>query len=102
MVCAHTSFKSATDKGEDFIKELGEGLRSEARWRKAYQHLREEGAEIDDIDVPTLIREVQADIEKDEREDLKERMWQHFRPLLLKQSVREISTWWTSVLSEDI
>ena len=59
-------WKAANPSKTDIVDKLIDTLRTPARWNKAVQHLRERG-EITDSprDIGLLIKEVQADIEKE-------------------------------------
>lgn len=69
--------KQNTGKGkwEVYVQQF----RSEARWQKAVQHLKENG-EIEGAprDIGKLIKEIQRDIEEEERENIKEFLWRQF------------------------
>lgn len=65
----------------DFLKILTDSLRTEARWNKAIQHLRDAGnLEGSPRDIGPLLKEVVADTEKEEAEAMKEQLYRHFWP----------------------
>lgn len=54
--------------------------RSEARWNKAIQHLRDDGILTGTPkDIGGLIKEVRVDIESEEKENIKEQLWQIYK-----------------------
>ncbi len=63
------NWKNTNPSGKDFVAILADKYRSEARWEKAIQHLRD-GGELknDPSDIGLLIKEIQLDV-KDECED---------------------------------
>lgn len=92
-------WKKANPTQSDFISVLCDSLRTEARWQKAVQHLREAG-KLQDApeDIGSLMKEVPADIEKELGDDLKERLWQHFRGQLLRGSTKGLPEWYKEQL----
>jgi hypothetical protein len=60
-------------------EDLKYGYKTEARWDKAIQHLREVGAlEDSPRDIGKIIKEIQRDIEDEEQENIKEVLWNEF------------------------
>jgi len=76
-------------------------LRTEARWRKAVQHLRENGV---DVGIPEaigpLIREIQADVLKDETAFIQERLLAAFQREITNGIVRGFPEWFKQQLAE--
>lgn len=65
----------------DFVQTLTESLRTEARWNKAIQHMREAGKiEGSPRDIGALLKEIQADVEKEEAEAIAGQLYRHFWP----------------------
>lgn len=68
----------------DILAKLIATLKTDARWHKAVQHLRERG-ELEDSprDIGSLIKEVPSDVEKEEREFIEQKLfewaWPHIR-----------------------
>ncbi len=71
-------WRNSNPTGKDLVGGLILQLRTEARWRKAIQHLRERG-ELKGApqDIGPLIKEVVADTLKEEREYITERLFKH-------------------------
>jgi hypothetical protein len=72
-------WKNRNPSQASFIGKIIEELATDARWRKAIQHLEEAGElEFEPRDIPKVIKEVSQDVFKDEAEELKERLFKHF------------------------
>lgn len=77
------SFKEKHNKewkvGTDFIQSIIINHRTEARWDKAVQHLRDEGVLQDaPEDIGPLLKELQADVLKEEGEEIKEKLFKKY------------------------
>ena len=73
----HSNHKK-TNKSE-LITILGQKYKTDARWQKAVQHLREEGRlEDSPRDIGHLIKEVHADIEKECSDEIKDTLFKHY------------------------
>lgn len=69
--------KEKTSKGK--FETFKESFRTEARWQKAIQHLRDAGKlENSPKDIGALIKEIQRDIEEEEKEEIKNFLWKEF------------------------
>lgn len=69
---------------KDIISQISDRYRTQARWNKAIQHLREAGSLVDDVqDIGPIIREIPIDIlkecEADIKDDLFKFAWPHIR-----------------------
>lgn len=68
--------------------EFKESYRTEARWNKAIQHLKDKGElENQPKDIGKLIEEIQRDIEIEEKKIITEWLWQEFGREVLRKSV---------------
>jgi hypothetical protein len=92
--------KEHTGKGKwDVFKE---GYRTEARWNKAVQHLKESGTlEESPKDIGNLMKEVKNDIVTEEKENIKAFLWQEFGEELLRTSIAGIPEWYKKKLAEN-
>lgn len=77
-------WKAANPTQNDVVERLIESLKTPARWQKAVQHLRERGLlEDSPRDIGFLMKEVPLDIEKEEVEFIKTKLyewaWPHIR-----------------------
>ncbi|MGD9381597.1 MAG: RNA ligase family protein [Candidatus Thorarchaeota archaeon] len=76
-----------------------EGYKTEARWEKAVQHLRESN-DLEDSprDIGKLIAEVKRDIAEEEREIIKQFLWNHFGKDVLRVAVAGLPEWYKQKL----
>jgi len=76
-------------------------LRSENRWEKAIQHLRDDGKLKDDVtDIGNIIKEVHRDLLEEEGEALKERIWEKYRKYVMSTVVRGFPDYYKDKLME--
>lgn len=82
-------WKVRNPTGKDVVEQLIDSYSTEARWRKAIQHLRDEG-QLDNSpkDIGLLIREIPADILKDSEEEIKNILFRHFWPKIQRGVTR--------------
>jgi hypothetical protein len=73
------SWRKANPTRTDILDDIIETYRTEARWRKAVQHLRERG-ELEETprDIGALIREVKDDVKDECEEEIKDRLFDYF------------------------
>jgi hypothetical protein len=70
----HKAWTGASNKGQ--YATLLDSLASEARWDKAVQHLRDEGLLTHSPrDIGELVKKVQQDFEEEDKETIKEALW---------------------------
>jgi len=72
-----------------------------ARWMKAVQHLREEG-KLQGMpeDIPLLMREVQADVLKEEREEIADELFEFFwRRDISRGITRGAAQWYKDMIT---
>lgn len=89
--------KEKTARGKfDVFKD---SLRTEARWRKAIQHLRDNGElENQPRDIGKLIKEIQKDITDEEKENIISFLWKEFSPDILRYAIRGFPEWYKEQL----
>lgn len=76
-----------------------DGYRTEARWIKAVQHLRESGElENSPRDIGKLIPEIQRDITEEEKEIIKNFLWKEFGSDVLRTAIRGFPEWYKEQL----
>jgi hypothetical protein len=85
-------------------KELVDGLifvySSPMRFHKAVQHLREAGKLTDDLpDIGPLMEEVKRDLVEECKEEIKEKLWEHYERRLLNGVSRGLPSWYKEFLS---
>lgn len=72
-----------------------EEFRTEPRWLKAIQHLKEKGElELSPRDIGKLIKEIQRDIQEEEKENIKEFLWKNFGDNVLRKSISGFPEWY--------
>lgn len=98
--CAHVGPKA--EQG-DAVEKITRALRTEARWLKAIQHLREAGKLVNDAkDIGPLVREIQADVFAEEREWIATQLLEAFGPQIQKGIVNGFAQYYKSILSEGL
>ena len=77
------------------IQSITEGLRTEARWEKAVQHLRDNG-ELENApqDIGKLIIATQKDIMEEEEERIKDALWRAFHKDIVRGTTRSLPEWY--------
>ena len=89
---------SNPNKG-DVLKELCEAYRTQARWQKALQRLRERGECKDSpTDIGLLIKLVAPDIEEECKAEIMERLWKWAWPHISRKAVHGLPEWYKSLL----
>lgn len=83
------------DKLQDFINTF----RTEARWHKAVQHLKEKGElENDPRDIGKLLKEIHFDIQEEEKENIKEFLYGHFGRQIKAKACAGFPEWYKEQL----
>lgn len=78
-----------------------ESFRTEARWEKAVQHLREHGElENEPRDIGKLIKEIHLDIEAEEANAIKEFLYKEFRNEIMRKATGGAPEWYKKKLTE--
>lgn len=84
----------------DPANEIGQSFGGPARWRKAVQSLRDAGLVIGQMeDMPMLLRKVRVDVEEECVDEIKERLWKHYRKNVLGATTRGLGEWYQSYLN---
>lgn len=93
------AWKIANPKSGDIVQQLGEKVKTEARWEKGVQHLRERGELLSSpADIGNLMKEVQRDIEDEFAEQAKEILWAHAKKQILRMAVSGLPEWYKAKL----
>jgi hypothetical protein len=72
-------WKQSNPGAKDVVQHLVTSLKTDARWNKAIQHLRDAGQLTETpADIGKLIKEIQADIQKEEQEEIMTFLFNHF------------------------
>jgi hypothetical protein len=95
----HQKDWSKLNTGKGKFEVLKENYRTVARWNKAVQHLRENG-ELTGTpkDIGALIKETRVDIEAEEKENIKDVLWNIYKEDILKYSVFGLAQWYKEEL----
>lgn len=84
-----------------FFSSLVGEYRTEARWQKAVQHLEEQGLlSHEPKDIGPLVREVQSDVILEYGDEIKERIFAHFRKEIEKGVVVGLPEWYKARLAD--
>jgi hypothetical protein len=85
----------------DIVEKLTNCLRTEARWLKAIQHLREAGKLVNDNkDIGPLCKEIQADILAEETDWIKQRLFDEFSKQILNGTVVGFAQFYQKLLAD--
>ena len=91
----HQKDWSKLNTGKGKFDVLKEQYKTEARWHKAVQHLRDDGILTGTPkDIGALLKEVRIDIETEEKEHIKEQLYSIFKEDILKYSTHGLAQWW--------
>jgi hypothetical protein len=89
--------KRKTVRGLSAVDDIGAALCTEARWLKAVQHLRDNGRLTGTSkDIGPLMKECSRDIESEEKEWIKDRLYEAFRKRILKIATSGLPQWYQS------
>lgn len=78
-------WKKANPTQHDIVQSIIADYKTSPRWCKAIQHLAERGELVNaPEDIGKLIREVQADVAKEETDEIKNRLFHHFWPQIAR------------------
>lgn len=80
-----TAWKVSNPHAGDVVFLLTSALRTEARWNKAIQHLRDDGALTDSPkDIGMLLKEIKEDVQKECEEEIKDALYKWALPKILR------------------
>jgi hypothetical protein len=76
-----------------------ESFKTEARWEKSIQHLKEKGElENSPRDIGKLLLEIKNDIEAEEKEDIKNFLWKEFKDEIMRTAIKGFPEWYKEKL----
>ncbi len=97
--CKNPAFKTSN---KDVIAELIKHYKSEARWQKAVQHLKESGSlELTPKDIGKLISEVKEDILSDSVEEIKNTLFKWAWPKISREAVSGLPEWYKAEIQRE-
>jgi hypothetical protein len=95
-------WKASNPNGLDIIAIIGESLRTDARWEKAVQHLKDNGViEGSPRDIGKLIKEVQQDIDKECREYVAGELLKWAMPKVTRLALRGLPEWYKEKIATE-
>ena len=94
-------WKAANPNRSDVVEVLIATLKTDARWHKAVQHLREAG-ELEDSprDIGHLMKEVPKDVEKEEVDYIKDKLYEWAWPQIRRGIIAGLPEWYKDRLLE--
>jgi hypothetical protein len=88
-------------KSGDIVQQIGEDVKTTARWRKGVQHLREAGKLTETPrDIALLFKEVPADILKEEIETIKDKLFEWAWPQISRIATAGMAEWYKTELAK--
>ena len=89
------NWKAAKPSTADVVQKLIDTYRTEARWRKAVQHLRDSGELQGEMrDIPLLMKEVSNDVLKECKDEILEQLFAYAWPKIMKGITRGLPEWY--------
>jgi len=94
-------WKERNPSGKDFTQQLIETYKTDARYQKAVQHLREAGKlEGSPRDIGLLICEVPADILKEYEAEIRDALFKHYWPTIQRGVTAGLAEWYKDELAK--
>jgi hypothetical protein len=94
-------WKERNPTSKDFERILVKKYRTEARWQKAVQHLRDAGTLTESPqDIGLLIREVPIDVLKECEDEIKDTLFKHAWPHISRGLTRGLPEWYKEELAK--
>ena len=98
-----TDWKAGNPNKADILELLALTYRHEGRWQKAIQHLQEKNLLTNDpTDIGILMREISLDIEKEEVDNIKDKLWEWAKRKILAGATRGFPEWYKLKLAEEM
>ena len=95
--------KDGNKHPKDILYALTSDLKTDARFQKALQHLRDNGDLVNaPEDIPKLLREVGRDIKSEEEDWIKEKLFKWAWPQLNRMIIKGLPEWYKDKLMEEI
>lgn len=94
-------WKNRNPSGKEFVELLGSEFASEARFTKAVQRLRDRGElTATPADIGPLMKDLADDLETEWTDEIKARLYEHFRRTVHKHASRGAPEWYKQQLAE--
>lgn len=85
------------------LQQFIEGFQSDARWDKAWQHLRDEGKLQNMLqDIPKLVGEVHRDLMEEEAQYIKDHLYKCYIDDIKRTAVRGLAEWYKEKLLKNV
>lgn len=95
-------WKASNPSQSDIIDKITSTLKTDARWHKAVQHLKEQGVlQHTPQDIGLLMKEIPHDIEKEEKDFILEKLYEWAWPQLRRKLVHGCPEWYKEQLLKD-
>jgi hypothetical protein len=89
------AWKISNPGAKDFVQALASSMRTEARWRKAVQHLKEAGKwEGSPRDIGPLMKNVHTDIDTEDADQIAQALLKHFLPQIKRAVCAGLPEWY--------
>jgi len=89
------------ETGSSRIDVFMKSFRTEARWEKAVQHLAEKGELVNEPkDIGVLFKEIHTDIQEEEKENIKNFLWQEYKDQIKRTACAGFPEWYKKRLVE--
>jgi hypothetical protein len=89
------AWKISNPGAKDFVQMLAASMKTEARWRKAVQHLKEAGkCEGTPRDIGALMKNVHTDIDAEDADQIAQALLKHFLPQIKRAVCAGLPDWW--------
>jgi len=99
----NTNWKSEHPTSQEVVQKLIDIYRTEARWQKAVQHLRDAGELQGEMkDIPALMKEVSSDVLKECKDEIVEQLFAYAWPKISKGITRGLPEWYKSEIDNQL
>ena len=97
------NWKAINPSTADIIQALTDTYRTEARWRKAAQHLRDSVELQGDMrDISALLKEVNEDVLKECKDEISERLFAYAWPKISRGLTRGLPEWYRAQIEDSV
>jgi len=97
------NWKLANPNKGDVVDTIVNNLKTEARWKKAIQHLKEQDLLQNDVrDIGPLLKEIQNDIEEEELNYIKDMLCNWALPIIKRKIAYGFADWYKKKITESI
>lgn len=94
-------WKASNPTQQGIVESLIKRLKTEARWKKSIQHLRDAGQlEGSPRDIGPFLKELQADVQKEESEFIASELLKHFGPQIWRGVIGGFPEFYKQILAE--